>query len=169
MSIQPPNISMPNRGNRGTFMPRLPGPPPLRTSFDPPPSLPGYFVDSEDDIIVRDVPMDDSISYFPTRDLSKIFIRQWNKQGNLEHLTYVLEQPEPKNLPAPEAPPLMPQQEPSKELTAIADTLSSLNSGLAATFGQFGSVLQSMQQKLDGVEKKIMDIPRFTIDDGGKG
>lgn len=165
MPIQPPNNMGQNPGNRGLYAPRLPMPS-IRPSFEPPPTLPGYFVDSEDDIIVKDVPMDDSISYFPTRDLQKIYIRQWNKRGNLECLTYVLE-PEPRPLPAPEPPPV--QQEPSPEMTMIADTLTSLNNGLAATFGQFGNVLQSMQQKLDGVEQQIANIPRFTIDDGGQG
>lgn len=168
MPIQPPNMSMSNQNGRGLYAPRLPSLSNMRSSFDPPPTLPGYFVNSEDDIIVRDVPMDDSISYFPTRDLQKIFIRQWNKQGNLEHLTYVLEQPEQKNLPAPEPPP-PPQQNPSPEMAAIADTLTSLNNGLAATFGQFGGILQSVQQKLDGLERQIGEIPRFTVDDGGKG
>lgn len=166
MPIQPPNPAMPNQNNRGLYAPRLPMPS-IRSSFEPPPTLPGYFVDVEDDIIVKDIPMDDSISYFPTRDLQKIFIRQWNKRGNLECLTYVLE-PEPKPLPAPDPPPPM-QQEPSKEMTMIADTLTSLNNGLAATFGQFGTVLQSMQQKMDGIEQQIANIPRFTVDDGGQG
>lgn len=169
MPIQPPNMPMPNSNNRGLYAPRLPSLSSMRPSFEPPPTLPGYFVNSEDDIIVRDVPMDDSISYFPTRDLQKIFIRQWNKQGNLEHLTYVLEQPEPKSLPSPEAPHTPQQSEPSKEMSMIAETLTSLNNGLAATFGQFGGVLQTMQQKLDGLERQISEIPRFTVDDGGQG
>lgn len=168
MPIQPPNTSMQNMNNRGPFMPRLPSPPPLRSTFETVPTLPGYFVNSEEDILVRDIPMDDSISYFPTRDLTKIYIRQWNKRGNLEHLTYVLEQPETKNLPAPEAPP-MPQAEPSKEMTQVTEILTSLNNGLASTFGQFGTVLQEMQQSISGLEQKISDIPRFTVDDGGRG
>lgn len=182
MSIQPPGMSMPNQNGRGMFAPRLPSPPTFRPTFEPVPTLPGYFVNNEDDILVRDIPMDDSISYFPTRDLSKIYIRQWNKRGNLECLTYVLEQPEQKNLPAPEAPILpapppppakgqQPQQQnaESSETSAVVNALTVLNNGFSETFGQFASVLQGLQQRLDGIESAITSIPRFTVDDGGMG
>lgn len=160
-------MQLPNNVTQPTAM-RSPIPPPrppimnVRSAFEPPPTLPGCYVDSEDDIVPRDVPMDGSISFFPSKDLTKIYIRQWNKVGDLEHLTYVLQQPE---LPAPPAP-QKGNEAPAdqKEESALVTALTNLNQGLSNTFNQFGMTLQSMQQSITEMNQRISDLS-----DGGIG
>lgn len=164
--MQVPAIQNPT-GNQRSFIPSP------RSLFDAPQRLPGRFVGCEDDISLQEIPMDGSISYFPTLDLSKIFIRQWNKQGKLEGLTYILHQPEAPNLPSP-PPPVRGQQ--SKEETGdtvaqredpLAVALNGLNQGLANTFSQFNSTLQAMQQSMDNMANRIASI--VNPPDGGMG
>lgn len=157
----PNNIPQPSSMIRSTIPPR----PPImnvRSAFDNSPTLPGCYVDSEDDIVPRDVPMDGSISFFPSKDLSKIYIRQWNKVGDLEHLTYVLQQqeqtPQHSQFSANAAPVMQ------KEESALVTALTSLNQGLANTFDQFGATLKSMQQELTDMSKHIANLQ-----DGGVG
>lgn len=154
--VQPPSAMM-----RNTIPPR----PPImnvRSAFDNSPTLPGCYVDSEDDIVPRDVPMDGSISFFPSKDLSKIYIRQWNKVGDLEHLTYVLQQPMQGSQESPSS--ANSKLVASKEESALVTALTSLNQGLANTFDQFGATLKSMQQELADMSKQIANLQ-----DGGVG
>lgn len=165
--MQVPAIQSP-MNNQRSFIP------PPRPLFDTGQKLPGRFVSCEDDISLQEIPMDGSISYFPTQDLSKIFIRQWNKQGKLEGLTYILHQPESPNLPPP-PPPVRGQQgqdgngdstvQREDPLTAA---LNGLNQGLANTFSQFSSTLQAMQQSMDNMSNRISSIMN-PPDDGGMG
>lgn len=165
--MQLPNNVSQNSTLRSPIPPR----PPImniRSAFDPPQTLPGCYVDSEDDIVPRDVPMDGSISFFPSKDLSKIYIRQWNKVGDLEHLTYVLQQPD---LPAPPSPSVsqhqnqgMESQANQKEESALVTALTNLNQGLSNTFNQFGVTLQSMQQSISEMNQRISNLS-----DGGVG
>lgn len=158
----PNNIAMPPpRGN--TMQPRLTIPPPRPLySATLPGNLPGYYVSSEDDIVLEDIKMDGSISYFPTKDLSRIYIRQWDKNGNLEGLTYTLQQPNPPKVADPLPVPDPVEQQPKQDV--IVQTLTSLNDGLAQTFAQFGETLQSMQNAIQNIATKVDNFP-----DGGMG
>lgn len=157
-----------NSNNRYSFgmQPQRPIPPRF-SSLDPSPTLPGFYVTSEDEIRPGDVNMDGSIAFFPSKDLQKIYIRQWNKNGELERLTYVLSNPasEPQNsqLMAP-----APVQQPAFENT-VAQALNNLNNGLSNTFAQFGAVLQNMNQRFDRLEQSLPDLHQGATDDGGRG
>lgn len=147
--------------------------PPPRPLFDTAQRLPGRFVSCEDDISLQEIPMDGSISYFPTQDLSKIFIRQWNKQGKLEGLTYILHQPESPVLPPP-PPPVRGQQGTGENESSevqredpITQALNGLNQGLANTFGQFSATLQSMQKSMNDMANRISGMT--APPDGGVG
>lgn len=161
----PNNISAPSNA-RNTMPPRLTIPPP-RPLYDPPnsPVLPGYYVSSEDDIVLGDIKMDGSISFFPSKDLSRIYIRQWNKQGDLEGLTYVLQQPEvPKPIEQLPVPKPLEQENKPNQTDLLVQTLTNLNNGMASVFGQFGATLQGMQTEIHSMSEKLSNMP-----DGGMG
>lgn len=148
--------------------------PPLnpRPSFDPPRHLPGFYISSEEDIVAGDVPMDGSISFFPYKDLSKIVIRQWNSDGDLEALTYVLDQPQipqPQQAQVSQQPPQNASQ--GNETDAIVSVLSQISQGLNASFNQFGSTLQSIQQQINAMDQRynILAHQNALEDDGGRG
>lgn len=143
--------------NNNMFNPRPPLPRPY--GIEPTPSLPGFYITSEDDIKAKDVPMDGSISFFPYRDLSHIAIRQWNSTGNIECLTYVLDVPKDQD-----PPPQSEQAEPAPSAEQqIVTTLNSLNNGLAATFTTFADVLNGMRQDMAVISQRLNDL------DGGRG
>lgn len=56
------------------------------------PTIPGRFIESPDQITPREVPMDGSIAYFPTKDLQTIFAKMWNQNGTIDTAVYVLQQ-----------------------------------------------------------------------------
>lgn len=162
-----------NSNNRYSFgmQPQRPVTPRF-SSLDPSLTLPGFYVLSEDEIRPGDVNMDGSIAFFPSKDLQKIYIRQWNKNGELERLTYVLANPvsESQNSqqmqPHPQS---MPQQQVQMENT-VAQALNNLNNGLSNTFAQFGAVLQNMNQRFDSMDQALSDLRQNNQpDDGGRG
>lgn len=165
--MQAPNTMQSSQNMRNNFStrPALPAPPRLYNFGTTTPTLPGRFVNSEDEIAPGEVEMDNSIFYFPTRDLSHIFIRQWNRNGELERLTYVLEQPTTQApLPPPPPPPMAQQQEPSQnESSMLAEALANLNQGLAQTFGQVGQALQGMQASIDAMSKQIASMTEGAV------
>lgn len=158
--------NMGNPSNRYSFgtQPRQPVTPRFST-FDTSLTLPGFYVSSEDEIRPGDVNMDGSIAFFPSKDLQKIYIRQWNKNGELERLTYTLTSPA-QEAPQPTQP--IPQQQVSSE-AAIVQALNGLNNGLANTFSQFGAVMQSMNQKLESMDQALSNFHPASPDDGGRG
>lgn len=160
--------NMGNPSNRYSFgtQPQRPITPRFST-MDQSLTLPGFYVSSEDEIRPGDVNMDGSIAFFPSKDLQKIYIRQWNKNGELERLTYTLTNPV-QETPQPMPPVPQQQQQPSSE-TAIAQALNGLNNGLANTFSQFGAVMQSMSQKLESMDQAISSLHQISPDDGGRG
>lgn len=164
--MQVPNTIQPAPNMRNNFSTRPSLPSPRLYNFGSSiPTLPGRYVNSEDEITPGEVEMDNSIFYFPARDLSHIFIRQWSPGGQLEHLTYVLEQPNSQEpLPAP-PPPSNPQPEQIKnDNVALTEVLTNLNQGLMQTLGQVGQVLQGMQNSIDSMSKQLS-----ALSDGGVG
>ena len=49
----------------------------------------GRIVSSENDITPNDVPMDNSVSLFPTEDYSCIFAKQWTSDGKIKTIRFV--------------------------------------------------------------------------------
>lgn len=60
-----------------------------------PRGVPGRVVSSLSEVTVNDVPSDGSIGYFPARDGSCIWAKQWRGDGSIETVSY-LPQPLPK-------------------------------------------------------------------------
>lgn len=155
-----------NQMSRNQFIPRPSLPPLPSRPFDisnQSPTLPGRFVSSEDDISPGEVLMDNSIFYFPTKDLSRIFIRQWNRNGELERLTYVLEQPEQSAQQLP-APPMPSTSQSAQADSALVDCLNNLNQGLSQAFGQIGQTMESMQHSINSMRDQLK-----SMSDGGIG
>lgn len=140
-------------------------------SYIPTTTLPGFYVGSDDDIAARDVPNDGSISFFPSKDLSHITIKQWN--GNtLESAVYVLAQnkqqiQQSQNPPLPAPPPPVNQKQQDQTFLKeehgdhnIADLLEGfkqMNNGMANAFGQMGDTLTSIRENLEKLNNRFMD------------
>ncbi len=130
------------------------------------PGLPGYFIQNENEIIPKNIPMDGSISFFPYKDLSRIVIKQWDANG-IQTLSYVLEHPSSTNEPREEdklpltPPPVQPRPDP------IMETLQAINTGLSNTFGQVGTTLQAIQQEVNQLNAMMTNV--MNGDFGGKG
>ena len=57
-------------------------------------SIPGRLVNNLDEITPQEVPMDGSVSLFPTNDFSAIYAKTWTKDGTIATVKYVPEQPQ---------------------------------------------------------------------------
>lgn len=51
----------------------------------------GRFVNSINEVQPNEIPMNGSISFFPTYDKSSIYARQWNNDGTITTVRYILE------------------------------------------------------------------------------
>lgn len=132
-------------------------------------SFPGYFIQSEEDIVPKYIPMDGSISFFPYKNLSKIVIKQWDANG-LNTLRYVIEPAPNQQQPAQNDNtnamlPLKPEA--AQAPNPIVEALQNINNGLANTFGQFGNTLQAMQQEISKMNAAIGSV--INGDNGGRG
>lgn len=58
-------------------------------------TLQGRMVNGVDEITPQEVPMDGSVGLFPQNDYSCIYAKQWTKDGNIQTVRYVPEQPTP--------------------------------------------------------------------------
>lgn len=116
--------------------------------------LPGYYIESENDIVPKYIPMDGSISYFPFKDLSKIIIKQWDANG-LNTLVYTLSQPASPAQTTQGQPQAQPDVDPVAR--TMMETLQGINSGLASTFGQISQNMGKMQDQLDQMSKVMMN------------
>lgn len=162
MAPMPSNSNQMYPSNRNLFNEFAPG---MKT-------LSGYFINDESEIIPKYIPMDGSISFFPYRNLSKIVIKQWDANG-LQTLSYVLAPPPGSNPDQNQQPaqddqdklPLTPQVQPRPD--PVMETLQSINSGLASTFGQIGTTLQAIQQEVSQLNNLITN-PVYS-DLGGRG
>lgn len=61
----------------------------------PAPGLQGRMVAQVEEITPQEVPMDGSVGLFPQNDYSCIYAKQWTKDGNIQTVRYVPEQPTP--------------------------------------------------------------------------
>lgn len=55
------------------------------------PIMPGRMVEDESEIVAQEVPMDGRIAAFPRRDLTVVYLKQWNNRGTIDTLPYVLD------------------------------------------------------------------------------
>lgn len=51
----------------------------------------GRFIDSLDEIVPNEVPMDGRAAYFPTKNLEEIYFKAWKSDGQVKTLRYVLD------------------------------------------------------------------------------
>lgn len=90
-------------------------------------SIFGKLISDESQILPSDVPMDGSISIFPLQDYSKIFAKQWTKNGTIQTMVYI---------------PQM-QEEPS---TSVAtNDFTTLTSHIDSKFDELMSVVSNRQ------------------------
>lgn len=60
------------------------------------PIMPGRMVEDESEIVAQEVPMDGRIAAFPRRDLTVVYLKQWNNRGTIDTLPYVLDKKQNK-------------------------------------------------------------------------
>lgn len=53
-----------------------------------PAGLAGRFVQSAEQVVANDVPMDGSVAVFPKQDMSEIYAKQWNSDGTIQTVVY---------------------------------------------------------------------------------
>lgn len=57
-------------------------------------SIPGRLVNNLDEITPQEVPMDGSVSLFPTNDFSAIYAKTWTKDGTIATMKFIPEKQE---------------------------------------------------------------------------
>lgn len=82
--------------------------------------LPGRVIANANDIRPGDVPMDGSVSLFPTSDYTSIYAKAWGADGTIQTIRYI---PEPSNQPEVIDVPVT--SEPS-ELSKVMDRLDAI-------------------------------------------
>lgn len=149
--------------------PQRPSLAPPRTNYIPATMLPGFFINSESDILPNDIPTDGTISVFPYRDLSRIVLKQWSGSSNLETAVYILQQPQSNVQTALPPPPPPVQQDNSGgsssgnvEINAVVEAVGKLSEGMTNAFSQLNMTLQSMQENMENLNSKF-------INDEGRG
>ena len=56
--------------------------------------IPGRTINTPDDIMPQEVPMDGSVSLFPTNDFSAIYAKTWTKDGTIATMKFIPEKQE---------------------------------------------------------------------------
>ena len=158
MAIRPPN-GVPVQAGMQHVRPPMTT---MRSSYVPTTMLPGFFVNSDQDIRATDVPMDGSISFFPYQDLSRIVIKQWSGGPTFESATYVLErvdsgqtQQQSQQPPLPPPPPPVQQSQAQDQQPQQSNPDSTAM--LANVFNQFGGTLQAIQDNLERLNSRFVD------------
>lgn len=169
MSPPTPTIPRPQLTRDATSM--------YRPSYVSNTMLPGFFVNSENDINGNEIPADGSMSFFPYRDLSRIVVKQWSSPAKLETAVYVLEGLYPQQeqqaqhapLPAPPPPvvqqPQKPQGQSSQPVAqnvqqqdnALLEGFKQLNNGLAGAFKQLETSLGAINANLEQLNSRFID------------
>lgn len=83
-------------------------------------SFTGRYVNSIDEVVLSEIPMDGTPAIFPTKDAQAIYLKVWNQNGNLLTARYVLDPVQPDQT--------IPTQPPMDD---ILDRLNKLESALA--------------------------------------
>lgn len=83
-----------NQGYYPAYQPQIPTFLPNQATQVPQrPAIFGRPVGDASQIMPNDVPMDGSIAIFPLQDYSKIYAKQWTKNGTIETMCYIPETP----------------------------------------------------------------------------
>lgn len=69
---------------------------PYQQSFDQHPSIPGRVVQSPNDIMPGDVPMNGTPCFFPMGDGSAVLMKVWNPDGTIGTIRFLPEEAAPK-------------------------------------------------------------------------
>lgn len=85
-----PYANDPRFTGRNQSTPEYPG---FNNFHRPAMELPGRIVSQVEEITPQEVPMDGSVGLFPQNDYSCIYAKQWTKDGNIQTVRYVPEQP----------------------------------------------------------------------------
>lgn len=83
----------------------------------------GRMVNHPGEIVPGETPMDGIPSFFPTVDLSCIYVKRWNENGELVPTRYILEQPATQEVDRSES---NPWEEIQQRLTNIETAIASL-------------------------------------------
>ena len=92
------------------------------------PPVQGHWVASPAEITPREVPMDGSVAFFPTKDYSKIYAKAWDQNGTIKTVEYVPIAEEPAT--SPDIPALDKLQQ---KLESIEKMVRNLNSQLGGS------------------------------------
>lgn len=67
----------------------------------PQPTFLGRFVDRIDEVLPAEVPMDGRVALFPSKSLDSMWLRAWNKDGQLMTFHYILDPNQGSSVPQP--------------------------------------------------------------------
>ena len=87
-----------------TQMPQMPQPQVMPQPQQVPIGFTGRYVNSIDEVVLNEIPMDGSIAIFPTKDAQAIYLKVWNQNGSLLTARYVLDPVQPEQQATKAAP-----------------------------------------------------------------
>lgn len=131
--------------------------------------LPGRFINDESEINPAEIPMNGSISFFCTNDLSRIIIKQWNAQCGLDTMTYTADRPkviaqdvQSKQQEETLASQAVQSQPPAQmdQMQELIATIAALTKNIENAFNNFGA---NVQQSIGALSEKIDNM------EGGRG
>lgn len=76
-----------------TALPQYNVPTPINNALPPLPSLPGKIINTESDIAANEVPSDGSVGLYLCKDLSCLYAKAWNNNGQIDTVKFVREEP----------------------------------------------------------------------------
>ena len=111
------------------------------------PMIYGRMVNSEADIFPNQIPNDGSAAYFPSTDGTKIYMRAWQKDGQVMRVSYSLDR-QPQQQPSQSV-----DQQPSNQ----APTQDTQMDKLTALVSQLAQSVIAMSDKFDKLEKSLTE------------
>lgn len=83
-----PYANMPPRFTPSVQPIQAPQPVQPQQIMQPPAGLAGRFVQSAEQVVANDVPMDGSVAVFPKQDMTEIYAKQWSSDGTIQTVVY---------------------------------------------------------------------------------
>lgn len=83
-----PYANMPPRFTPSIQPMQAPQPVQPQPVMQQPVGLAGRFVQSAEQVVANDVPMDGSVAVFPKQDMSEIYAKQWSSDGTIQTVVY---------------------------------------------------------------------------------
>lgn len=78
-----------------------PSPQPLPTQQGPQTPFTGRFISDVSEVVPSEVPMDGRAALFPNRSLEEVYLKMWNRDGQLKTFRYILDPTQNLNAQAP--------------------------------------------------------------------